>query len=223
TIGGMGQQCEDRDDRNQPLLLWDGLAQRMAKDVERGFKVAERSTIPQLTDWIYWYGATFGGDALNRVVAQLDRSRGEPLRRRLAGIELAMNSGAKVPMPAAWPSVAGRLYGAEDKRVQRQAERLAAVFGDASMFSRLREALGTAGADVDSRQHAFAVLSRAQDRATLPVFIGLLDDAAFRLQTINLLARFDAPEIPEALFSRFERFPPAERAAAVNTLTSRAD
>ena len=220
-IEALAQHGEDRDDRNLPLLAWDGLAQRMAKDLERGFTVAERSAIPQLTDWIYWYAATFGGDSLNHVVAQLDRLQGEPLRRRLTGIELAMNAGVHVTMPAAWTNVAGRLYGAEDKRVRRQAERLAAVFGDASMFSRLREALGTAGANVDSRKHAFAVLSRAQDRESLPVFLRLLDDAAFRLQAINLLARFDAPEIPEALFSRFERFPPAERAVAINTLTSR--
>src|SRR5204863_9560637 len=72
------------------------------------------------------------------------------------------------------------------------------------------------------RKHAFAVLSRAQDRASLPVFLGLLDDAAFCSPTINLVARFDAPEIPEALLSRFEKFTPAERSAVLNALTSRA-
>jgi putative heme-binding domain-containing protein len=49
----------------------------------------------------------------------------------------------------------------------------------------------------------------------------MLDDASFRLRTISLLGRFDSPEIPEALLSRFDRYPTAERAAVLNTLTSR--
>src|SRR5439155_7848970 len=104
---------------------------------------------------------------------------------------------------------------------QRQAERLAAVFGDASMFPRLRAALDNPRADVELRRHAFDVLSRAQDRASLPAFLRLLDDASFRVRTINLLARFDSPEIPEALVNRFDRFSSAERAAILITLTSR--
>jgi len=53
------------------------------------------------------------------------------------------------------------------------------------------------------------------------VFLRLLDDASFRVPTIVLLARFDSPEIPEALLNRFDRFSSAERAAVLSTLTSR--
>jgi len=95
------------------------------------------------------------------------------------------------------------------------------VFGDDSMFPRLRETLANASADAESRNHAFAVLSRALDRASLPVFLRLLDDPAFRSPTINLLARFDAPGVTEALLNRFDKLETAERSAALNTLTSR--
>ena len=63
-----------------------------ASALDRAFAVAEQGRIPQLTDWIYWYAATFEGGALNRVVVLLEKLEGETLRRRLAGIELAMSA-----------------------------------------------------------------------------------------------------------------------------------
>ena len=87
------------------------------------------------------------------------------------------------------------------------------------MFPRLREEL--AGGDPDSRKHAFAILSRAEDAGSLPVFLRLLDDAAFRAATLALLSRFDDPEVPRALLDRFEELSPEDRSRALNTLTSR--
>jgi putative heme-binding domain-containing protein len=89
------------------------------------------------------------------------------------------------------------------------------------MFPRLRETLASPSADAGSRKHAFAVLSRAQDRASLPVFLRLLDDPTLRSPTINLLGRFDAPEVPEAILSHLDKFSSGERSAALSTLTSR--
>ena len=220
-IAALAQHGEDAVDRNLPLLLWYGLAQQMPKQIDNAFEIAERSKIPALADWIYWYAATFEGRGLNRVVALLGKAQGETLRRRLAGVELATTTRANLSMPPAWKELASKLYASAEPRVQRRAERLGAAFGDASMFPRLREALDNRRADVELRRHAFAVLSHALDRASLPVFLRLLDDAVFRVQTIGLLARFDSPEIPEALLSRFDGFSSADRAAVLNTLTTR--
>ncbi len=221
-IAALAQHGEDSTDRNIPLLLWDGLAQRMSQHFDSAFKIAEQSKITGLADWIYWYAATFDGRELDRVVALLGRAEGETLRGRLAGIELATATRANRTMPAAWKTVAPKLYASNDPRVQRQAERLAAAFGDDSMFPRLREALDNPAADRELRRHAFAVLSHAQDRASQPVFLRLLDDPAFRVGTISLMARFDSPEIPAALLARFDGFSSEERAAALHTLTTRA-
>lgn len=247
-VEALARHREDRDDRNLPLLVWHGLAQRMAgpaevnhrmvaftparpdragsddrnSPIDRAFAVARLTQLPQIADFIYWYAAKLGGETLNRVVASLDTIEGESLRRRLAGIALALESQPNAPMPAAWRSLAPKLYASGDPRVRRQAERLAAAFGDDSRFPRLREILAGVNADDEARRHAFAVLSRARDRSSLPVFLQLLDDRAFRPQTIGLLARFDAPEIVEALLRRFDEFSVADRAAALNTLASRA-
>ena len=218
----LSRHGEDRDDRNIPLLLWDGLAQIMPRDVGRAFALAEGALLPQLADLVGWYAATMDGPALDRSVAAVAGTSGEDQRRRLAGLWLAMEPRANVPMPAAWKTVAPSLYGSSDVKVRRQAEQLAAVFGDDSMFPELRRQLADAKGGADARKHAFSVLSRAQDRPSLPVFLGLLDDGAFRPAAIGLLARFDGPEVATALLGRWDRFTEAERAAALAALTSRA-
>lgn len=212
---------EDKGDRNLPLLLWHGLAPLMAAHPDRAYSLAGHTAMPQLTDWIYWYGATLEGDSLNRVVASLGKLDADTLRRRLAGLWLAMEPRANVPQPRAWKDASAALYSNADRRVQRDAERLAAVFGDSSMFPRLRETLADRKAAADDRKHAYAVLSRAQDSAALPVFLGLLDDDAFRTPSVSLLGRFSAPEIATALLDRISAFNPKDRAAALATLTSR--
>jgi putative heme-binding domain-containing protein len=159
---------------------------------------------------------------LNRVVGTLTELSGEPLHKRLAGLWLAMEPRANLPMPAGWKAVAPKLYGNANPKVQRLAERLAAVFGDDSAFPRLRTTLADTSADAEARKHAFAVLSRAQDRASLNTFVALLNDSAFRLPAIQLLARFDAPPVSDALIRQFKGYSPTEKSAALTTLTGRA-
>ncbi|HAV64471.1 MAG TPA: dehydrogenase, partial [Verrucomicrobiales bacterium] len=217
----LAKHSEDKDDRNLPYLLWHGLAPLVSKDVDRGFKLAQSTKIPQLADWIYWYAATLEGEPLDRVVVTLGSLSGEALHKRLAGLWLAMEPRANLPMPTLWKAVAPKLYSDPNPKVQRLAERLAAVFGDDSAFPRLRSTLADTSADADSRKHAFAVLSRAQDRASLNTFVGLLDDPAFRLPAIQLLARFEAPTVSAALIRQFNSYSPTEKSAALTTLTGR--
>lgn len=217
----LSQHAEDRDDRNIPLLLWDGIAPMMNEHLDDAFTLGATTPISQLADYIHWYTATMDGPALDRSIAALKEDDAPLLRRRLAGLWLAMQGRANLPMPSAWKSLAPKLYANSDQHIVRQAEQLAAVFGDDSIFPRLRQTLADAKANPDDRKHAFAVLSRALDKASLETFISLLDEDAFRTSAIKLLARFDSPEIAQALISRFEKLNSADRAAALAALTSR--
>ncbi len=230
-VEGLAAHGEDRDDRNLPLMTWYALARLMTgaggpssgTDVlDRAFRLARDTRLPQLADFVHWYAATMDGEALNRAVRHLGTTTPDYLYRRLSGFELAMRSRANVPMPPAWPDVAAALYAQRDARVVRLAERVAAVFGDASRFPKLREILADATADVGARQHAFGVLARAQDPASLPAFLSLLDESKFRAAVLPLLARFDQPEVARAILGHFASWDAGERVAALNALTSRA-
>lgn len=238
-LEALAQHAEDKDDRNIPYLLWHSLATRWGESplepklksgldgvtprqkLDRALKLARESKLPQLSDWVHWFAATQGGEALDRVVGSLKGLDESAQHRRLAGLWLAMEPRANVPMPKAWAGLAPALYAAKDPAVQRLAERLAASFGDNTAFPRLRDTLADTKADKAARDHALAVLSRAQDRASVPAFVKLLDDAAFRTAAIGLLARFEAPEISSALVQHYAQFKPAERSAALDALTAR--
>jgi putative membrane-bound dehydrogenase-like protein len=224
-IEALAQHSEDAEDRNLPFLVWHGLATRWAqnpaKHLERTLNIAAQTKLPQLNEWIYWRAATLEGDALNRAVSSLRDLDDAALHRRLAGLWLAMEPRANLPMPAAWTSIAPALYSSTQPEVQRLAEKLAAAFGDATAFPRLRNTLADTTAEKAARQHAFAVLSRAQDRASLPAFVKLLDDAAFRTPAINVISRFDSSEVSAGLLQRFTNFAAPDRASALNALTSR--
>ena len=224
-IEALARHGEDKDDRIIPCLLWQSIATQWmrdpAKSLDRALGLAQGTPLPQLADWIHWFAATREGESLNREVTLLKHLEGDALRRRLAGLWLAMEPRANVPMPAAWSSVVPRLYESKEIAVRQLAESLAATFGDSTAFPRLRDALADAKAVHASRQHAFEVLSRAQDRASLPVFLKLVDDAAFRTPVIGLLSRFDSPDVSSVLVQHFKGLKPADRSAALNALTSR--
>jgi putative heme-binding domain-containing protein len=228
----LAKHAEDADDRNLPFLLWHGLASVWSapdapaavekKRLNTAMTIARETRIPQLSDWIYWYAAALEGESLDRAIAALGELRDEELLKRLTGLWLAMEPRANLPMPKSWKKTAAMLNLNSNAEVRRLSQRLAAVYGDDSSFGLLRETLARFSADPAARAHAFAVLSRAQDKQSLDVFLGLLGEDAFRLQTLRLLARFDSDRIPPAIITRFNFLQPSERSAAIDALTSRA-
>lgn len=221
VASALSMHPEDSEDRILPSLLWDGIALRMPSDPERAFQIAGKTGMTRLADWIWWYAGTLDGAPLERAVSEAGKGQGETLRRRLAGLWLAMEPRAGVAMPRAWAGMAERLYTSADPRVKNLAENLAAVFGDTSRFPLLRTVLADSSADLESRRHAFAVLSRGVDAASLPVFLGLLGDPGFRTAALRQLARFDSPEVTRALIAGFTGFSPEDRSETLGALTRR--
>jgi putative membrane-bound dehydrogenase-like protein len=218
-LEALNMHTEDRDDRNIPLLIWQALAPRMTNDLDRAFALAAHTKFPKMADWIYWYAGTFGGSALDRVISHIAESQPATQARLLALLELSLTTRANLAAPRDWSSLAQKLYASDNPAVVKRAELIAGVFGDESRFPRLRDQLKQR--DSSARQHAFAVLSKAQDRQSLSAFIDLLNDKTFRSAVIPVLARFDSPQVSDALITRLTDFPLDDRNAAINALTGR--
>ena len=73
-IEALADHPEDADDRNLPLLLWQSLAQRLPRNLERAFALANSSLLPQLADYICWYAATLEGQGRCFIRGKLVRS-----------------------------------------------------------------------------------------------------------------------------------------------------
>jgi putative heme-binding domain-containing protein len=86
----------------------------------------------------------------------------------------------------------------------------------------MRSVLADESAGPERRRQAFEILSRAADSTSVPAFLALLDDEAYRSGVIGLLRRFSNEPIAPALLDRLERFPDRDRQRALGTLTVKA-
>lgn len=215
------QHTEDRTDRNLPKLLWQALATQMPGRPGEAFDVVRESRLELLADWASWYGMSLGTDARERALASL-RGLAEPaLTRRLAGLSLALDSLGRVHPPATWASHGPVLLAHNNRRIREFAERIAASFGDASAFPRLRQELSSPTAEPRARQHAFDVLSRGPDPDSVAVFLGLFDDAQFRSRALVVAGRYDSERVGQAILPRLESLAAGDRSAALGALCSR--
>jgi putative heme-binding domain-containing protein len=242
----LAQHAEDKNDSNIPKLLFQSIAQRMtnAANIWRALEIANNTKIPQLADWIYWFGVTSGkpeywkgkhpisGGASPEVaeesegplkvgLARAGLSQNNDRFKQLSLLNHALLTRSGVQAPLVWNRVSSQLYSDSDPRIVRLAESIAASLGDHSRFPSLRETLQNTATPTDDRKHAFAVLTRAQDTESLPAFLQLLDDKNFKSTVIPQLARYDSPEIPKLLINHFPSLNANDRAAALNVLTAR--
>jgi putative heme-binding domain-containing protein len=186
----------------------------------RAFDLAKNTTIEPLREWVYWFAATQDGSPLNLAFASLEALEGPAKLRRLSALWLALEPRGTVRMPESWKKQAAGFYQAED-RTQRLAEKIGATFGDKTPFPKLRTILADTGKSKEQRQHAFDVLSRANDRESLAVFLRLLDESNFREAVLRQVAQFDSTEVSSALINRFASFSSTEKSAALNALAGR--
>jgi len=220
-LEALSQHGEDRDDRNLPLMIWYGLAERLPKNLDRAFALAATSKIPVLTDYVYWYASKIDPNGLNRVLSLFPKESESRQHALLTEISLAMAGRVQAPQPALWRTIGPKLYRDADPSFRWKAEQLGAIFGDRSFFPELRRTLSNPQAGKGERQHAFAVLTQSRDAASLPVFLQLLREEPFRERVIPVLARFDDLRVPDLLLRQYSSLTKREKGAALNALSSR--
>ncbi len=220
VIEGLSEHADDRDDRFLPKMIWFGLADLAKTDWPRTLKIAEITPLTELADSICWYAAQSpeGRDALSAAVAKLPPDAAGRVARIAA---FALRDAANLTPPAGVEAAVAVVSGNPDPGVQAALNELAAVFGDTSVLAKMRTVLADSNAPMPERKAAFALLKRTGDADALPVFATLLDAPEFRAQVIPLLGRSDDPNTATALLQRFDKLPPADKAAALAALTSR--
>jgi putative heme-binding domain-containing protein len=102
-------------------------------------------------------------------------------------------------------------------------DELSALFGDEAVLLKLRAVLGDAGKPRSAREQAFALLKRLGDGPSVPIFVQLLEEEAFRSAVIPLLGRSADPGTAAKLIHRFPSLNAEDRAAALASMTSRVE
>jgi len=216
----LAAHAEDKDDRFLPKMIWFGLATVAKSDWKRALEIARNTPLTELADSIRWAAAQSpeGRDALAAAAAA---SSSEVAGRTARIAAFALRDAANLTPPAGVEAAVAVVSGNPDPGVQAALNELAAVFGDTSVLAKMRGVLADSKAPMPERKAAFALLKRTGDAEALPVFTTLLDAPEFRAQVIPLLGRSDDPNTATALLQRFDKLPPADKAAALAALTSR--
>lgn len=213
---------EDAGDRFLPKLIWQGLAPLVEKSQSRTLALAERTPLRELADSIYWFigRRPEGRDAL--VAMARDATTDGAFLHLLHLLAFSLEHDATVAMPKNWPRVVARAATLRKEEARVLTEELGAVFGDRDVLGMMRAIVSDENGSMSERRRALDLLKRVGDAESAQVFARLLDDKAFRAEVIPLLSRSDDPRGAEALLQRFDKLDEASRAAALNTLTSRA-
>ncbi|HIG29650.1 MAG TPA: DUF1080 domain-containing protein [Verrucomicrobiales bacterium] len=213
------QHEEDASDRYLPRMLWYGLAGLMKGDPERGYYIADSSSLPVLKHYARWYTAKSGSAGLDRVIGEMILK--DDKRDHLEAMRLAVLTERNLPMPPLWSVASSSLYNHPNARIRFLSEQIGSVFGDRKLFPDMRSNLGDSSADPSERRHAFAILSNARDKDSVPLFLSLLDHPEFRADVIQLASKFDDPDFTAALIHRMEDFDRRDQGAAMNVLSQR--
>ncbi|HBJ86704.1 MAG TPA: hypothetical protein DDZ88_23190, partial [Verrucomicrobiales bacterium] len=242
----LAMRAEDKDDRFLPKMIWFGLASRTgilpvtsvsgilpetapvasrmpaAHATDRMsilLALAAKTPMPSLADSIRWFAATnvAGREALVPTIKT---------ERDLQILAFGMKNEAKAPMPKAWPELRNRGIPAPSQNGGRNApntDELSALFGDQSVLAKMRGILADSSQALPQRRSAFDLLKRTGDAEATPIFAKLLNEPAFASAVIPLLSRSNDPATALTLLDRFDQLDPADRSAALGTLTSRSE
>ncbi len=161
--------------------------------------------------------------ALGAITAALARSEDlAVLKQVLAGtLDGAGGGGKLIAAPDGWWAIYEKLQSASDPDVRRAAHRLAQRFGNDEAIAKILSNVTDASLTVDQRQEAIRWLAAQRHPELRPKLVGLLGDAALRLETIRAIAAYDDESLADELLKQYSGFDAEAKRAAVQTLAAR--
>ena len=144
--------ADDAADQNLPLLTWYGVEPLVPHDVNRALKLAKRSRIPLLREYIYRRAAA-EKSTIGPLLVALKGIEDVSSQKLIVGeVTKALSREGKLEMPSEWPAVSAMLAKSSDAQLREQSLALSVKFGDASIFPALRSILQDGNAKLDSRR-----------------------------------------------------------------------
>ncbi len=231
------QHGEDVTDHNLPQMYWYAIEPLVAADPARALALAEQSKIPLVAQNIARRASVLDGGVGHLVKALGKEKTGAGAVYLLKAALEGWRGRDGSPTPEGWDGAYSNIDEVLKSRPdakERSAEildlreALAVAFGDRRAFPRLRELAQDNQAPVERRQRALQTLLQGKDTDAAALLTALLADPAMRLTAIRSLPGITgAPDTltkpATAVLAQYASLSPAEKQAAVATLSARAD
>ncbi len=218
----LASRADDAGDRQQPLMIWFGIAEAVPEHPDQAVQLALSSKIPTVRRLITRRLAEdleSSPGPVNQLIS-LASGTGSALIQTdvLKGLNEGLLGWSKAPKPAAWDTFAGKANSEESKKLVRD---LSILFGDGRARDELLAIAGDAEADPGARRAALESLLRQADEDLLPKLKQWVNDKILSNEAIRGLASYDEPDIPTRVIASWKRNL-VNRPAAIDTLVSRA-
>lgn len=212
-------QEENVNDHTLSLLVWQSLAQFISQDLQRAVQLIDSTRIPAIGQYVRWYAPQLSEEGRDLITRRISESGGKDRQMTLRLFAEGMKDRRKLKVPVGWSSLATELY--RDDATRGPAEELGAVFGDESLYVRMRARLADESSSLRERLHALSILATDSSPKNLRPLLTLIDVPQLQLEIIRQLKRYDDLSAASALITRLPELPDASADAAMETLCSR--
>jgi putative heme-binding domain-containing protein len=138
----------------------------------------------------------------------------------MEGMINGMEGRTDLKPPSNWQAVFNTLKKRNDKAAQLAVE-IAELFGDTQAAQRSLITLKNKNATLLQRKKALAALTAQQRKELLLQLPALLEEPQMRIEAIRSVAAYDDEKLGALLIKKYDAFNPAEKTAAIQTLSSR--
>lgn len=217
---GLLGHAEDADDHNLPLMYWYGIEPLVAADPERALKLANKSKIPKVANFIIRRAAS-DEKSLDSVFKMLAKAHPDGQQVVLNEVLAAFEGRVNIAAPESWKSAYDVLAKSDNAVIRDKADQIAVIFGDQRVLPKIRELLVNDKAPLEKRQQALDILLRGRDKDAVASFQAVVSDVALRGAALRALSGFDDAKTPSVVLAQYAKLTEAEKRDAINTLCTR--
>jgi len=216
--------ADDADDRQQPLMIWYGIAEAVPEFPDEAITLALSSRLPTVTRLISrrlaeeLESSPAPVDTLLTAVTESDNA--ELRATVVTGIASGLEGWNKAPEPKSWKALVAAVNSGGHAGSKDLVRELSVLFGDGRARDELLVIAGDKEGDPGARRAALNALLRQPDSELLKLLEGWVNDKVISEEAVRGLALYDAPGVSTRVLNFWQRNPQS-RPAAIDTLVSR--
>lgn len=213
---------QDADDRMQPLMIWYGIEPAVAAFPQKAMDLARSSQIPLVQRFIARRLSADPRDAakMSVLVAAMRQSEPQVQVNLLEGLADSLRGIRKVPAPNGWDEFAATA--AQHNGLSDRVREIGVVFGNGRALNDVRRIARDTGANADARIAAIGVLANARPDDLFKIVSPMVNDRVAAGAAVRALAVCDDAGVAGAVLNAYRRLSADDKAAAIDTLVSRA-
>jgi putative heme-binding domain-containing protein len=216
---------EDVQDHNLPLMLWYGIEHIASAYPTNAVRLAQQSRIPLVREYIARRLGEQMGTQLHPVENLLASFLDSPVAAQvdiLRGLATAVQGWHQAPRPENWDAVLAKVASRKDPELQRLAQGLGVLFGDARALQDLQRTALDATANADDRRSALEQLISARPADLQKILETLLEDTVTAgIAARGLLEQRDSPDATALVLQHWSSVSQSDQQAVVGAMTSR--